>query len=80
MEAEQQGEHSDQQTAAGAADEQLVVIPKKKGGLAKRVVFGVILGVSGAGVIIVGGWLYCFVTCLAAYQLSQVRTHMGSCD
>jgi hypothetical protein len=49
-------------------------VPQQKGSLAKRVVFGTILGLSGAAVIITGGWVYGAVTCLAAYQLSQVRS------
>lgn len=58
-------------SADGAAVE---AAPKKKSGsLAKRVVFGVILGLSGAAVIIIGGWVYAGVACLAAFQLSQVR-------
>ncbi|PSC75575.1 Phosphatidate cytidylyltransferase [Micractinium conductrix] len=56
-------------SADGAAVE---AAPKKKSGsLAKRVVFGVILGLSGAAVIIIGGWVYAGVACLAAFQLSQ---------
>lgn len=48
-------------------------VPKKGGSLAKRVVFGVILGLSGAAVIITGGAVYGGVACLAAYQCSKVR-------
>lgn len=44
--------------------------PAKKGSLGKRVVFGTILGLSGAAVILRGGCLYGAVTCLAAYQCS----------
>ena len=82
VEAERQMQQMTQQDAAAAvaaqpaaveASDEAAPAPKKKGGLAKRVVFGVILGLSGAAVIIVGGWLYCFVACLAAYQLSQVK-------
>lgn len=59
----------------GGAEEQ----PKKKGGsLAKRVVFGTILGLSGAVVIVTGGWLYGAVACLAAYQCSKVRGRLAS--
>lgn len=49
------------------------VVPVKKGpsSLTKRAVFGSILGVSGAVVIVLGGWLYAAVTCLVAYQCSQ---------
>lgn len=45
----------------------------KKGpsSLAKRAVFGTILGLGGAVVIVAGGWLYAAVTCLVAYQASQ---------
>jgi hypothetical protein len=45
----------------------------KKGGssLGKRALFGTILGVSGAGVIVAGGWIYAVVTCLVAYQCSK---------
>ena len=59
----------------GGAEEQ----PKKKGGsLAKRVVFGTILGLSGAVVIVTGGWLYGAVACLAAYQCSKVRGRLAA--
>lgn len=45
---------------------------KKKGSsLAKRAIFGTILGLSGAMVIIFGGWIYAAVACLIAYQCSQ---------
>ena len=48
------------------------VVPKKKGSsLAKRAVFGTILGLAGAVVIVSGGWLYAAVTCLVAFQASQ---------
>lgn len=57
--------------AAEAADD-AAPSPKKKSSLAKRVLFGSILGFSGAAVIVTGGWLYGAVACLAAYQLSQV--------
>jgi phosphatidate cytidylyltransferase len=39
--------------------------------LAKRAVFGTLLGVTGAAVIVAGGWVYMMVTCLVAYQCSQ---------
>lgn len=39
--------------------------------LAKRAIFGSILGLAGAIVILLGGWLYVAVTCLVAYQCSQ---------
>jgi hypothetical protein len=58
-------------SAADAADD-AAPPAKKKGSLAKRVLFGTILGLSGAAVIVTGGWLYGAVACLAAYQLSQV--------
>jgi len=47
--------------------------PKKKGSssLAKRAVFGTVLGLTGAVVIVIGGWLYAAVTCLVAYQCSR---------
>ncbi|KAL4428011.1 hypothetical protein ABPG75_002100 [Micractinium tetrahymenae] len=65
--------------AAGQADAAAAAAPpKKKGGLAKRVIFGTILGLSGAAVIVTGGWLYGAVTCLAAYQLSQEYIGMVS--
>ncbi|GAB4821285.1 hypothetical protein N2152v2_008331 [Parachlorella kessleri] len=48
------------------------VVTKKKGSsLAKRAVFGTILGLAGAVVIVSGGWLYAAVTCLVAFQASQ---------
>lgn len=46
----------------------------QKGGLTslgKRAVAGLVLGLTGAVVIIVGGWLYAGVTCLVAYQCSR---------
>ena len=75
--AQQHAQQPDAAAAAaeGAAGEQ----PKKKGGsLAKRVVFGTILGLSGAAVIVTGGWLYGAVACLAAYQCSKVRGSVGA--
>lgn len=48
----------------------------QKGSLGKRVVFGVILGLSGAAVILSGGWVYGVVACLAAYQCSREFTGM----
>lgn len=44
---------------------------KSVNSLAKRAIFGSILGVSGAIVIIVGGWLYAAVACLVAFQCSK---------
>ena len=40
-------------------------------GLAARVVFGILLGVSGAIVILTGGKFYMGIACLVAYQASQ---------
>jgi phosphatidate cytidylyltransferase len=46
--------------------------PKKgMSSLAKRAIFGTILGLSGAVVIVFGGWLYATVACLVAFQCSQ---------
>jgi len=39
--------------------------------LAKRATFGSILGLGGAVVIVLGGWLFASVACLVAYQCSQ---------
>lgn len=39
--------------------------------MAKRAIFGTVLGLSGAVVIVIGGWLYAAVTCLVAYQCSR---------
>ncbi|KAL4445382.1 hypothetical protein ABPG77_011207 [Micractinium sp. CCAP 211/92] len=79
---EQQGADAAAEDAAAAAAGQAAAAdaapPKKKGSLAKRVIFGTILGLSGAAVIITGGWLYGAVTCLAAYQLSQEYIGMVS--
>lgn len=44
---------------------------KKRSSLVNRAIFGTILGLSGAVVIVTGGWLYAAVTCLVAYQVSQ---------
>ena len=50
----------------------LPALPRKGlTGLAARVVFGVLLGVSGAIVILTGGWFYMAIACLVAYQASQ---------
>ncbi|PRW05876.1 Phosphatidate cytidylyltransferase [Chlorella sorokiniana] len=71
----QQADAAAAAAAEDAADEQ----PKKKGGsLAKRVVFGTILGLSGAVVIVTGGWLYGAVACLAAFQCSKEYIGMVS--
>ena len=40
-------------------------------GLAARIVFGLLLGVSGAVVILTGGYFYMGIACLVAYQASQ---------
>ena len=50
--------------------------PRGLSSLAKRAIFGTILGLSGAVVIIAGGWLYGLVACLAAYQCSKEFTGM----
>lgn len=52
--------------------------PPEKGlsSLAKRAIFGTILGLSAAVVVISGSWLYGAITCLAAYQCSQEYTGM----
>jgi len=50
----------------------LPALPRKGlTGLAARIVFGVLLGVSGAIVILTGGWFYMAIACLVAYQASQ---------
>lgn len=61
-----EGANPTQISDAGAAP-----TPKGLSSLAKRAIFGTILGVSGAVVIILGGWLYATATCLVAYQCSQ---------
>lgn len=63
---------SDEASSSGAAGGGAIVA--SKGGLnslAKRAIFGTILGLSGALVIILGGWLYASAACLIAYQCSQ---------
>lgn len=47
---------------------------KKSSSLAKRAVFGTILGLGAAVVVTWGGWLYALVTCLVAFQASQELT------
>jgi len=50
----------------------LPALPRKGlTGLAARIVFGVLLGVFGAIVILTGGWFYMAIACLVAYQASQ---------
>ena len=50
----------------------LPALPRKGlTGLAARIVFGLLLGVSGAIVILTGGWFYMAIACLVAYQASQ---------
>lgn len=50
----------------------LPALPRKQlSGLAARVVFGVLLGLSGAVVILSGGLFYMGIACLVAYQASQ---------
>lgn len=39
--------------------------------LAKRAIFGTLLGGAGAVVIVLGGWVFAAVACLVAYQCSQ---------
>ena len=45
--------------------------PKQKSSLAKRAIFGTILGLGGAVVILLGGWLYAAAACLVAFQCSK---------
>lgn len=40
-------------------------------GLAARVVFGTLLGLAGALVILTGGWCYMISACFVAYQASK---------
>lgn len=44
---------------------------KPSSSLTKRAIFGSILGVSAAVIIVIGGWAFAAVTCLLAYQCSQ---------
>ena len=46
-------------------------VQSPRSGLAKRAIFGSILGMAGAAVILIGGWPYVVVTCLVAYQCSK---------
>jgi phosphatidate cytidylyltransferase len=48
--------------------------PKGPSSLAKRAIFGTLLGTSGAVVILLGGWVYAAVTCLVAFQCSKEFT------
>lgn len=57
--------------AAAAADADAPAPPKKSSSLAKRAVFGTILGLGGAVVILVGDWLYAAAACLVAFQCSK---------
>lgn len=57
--------------AAGAAAAEAPAAPKKSSSLAKRAVFGTILGLGGAVVILVGDWLYAAAACLVAFQCSK---------
>jgi phosphatidate cytidylyltransferase len=50
------------------------VTPKGPSSLAKRAIFGTLLGTSGAVVILLGGWVYAAVTCLVAFQCSKEFT------
>ena len=45
--------------------------PKGLSSLAKRAIFGTLLGGAGAVVIVLGGWAFAAVTCLVAFQCSQ---------
>lgn len=61
-----------QQQGMGEADRETSLDAKKSGNsLAKRAIFGSILGVSAAIIIVIGGWPFAAVTCLLAYQCSQ---------
>lgn len=44
---------------------------KTSSSLTKRALFGSILGVAAAVIIVIGGWPFAAVTCLLAYQCSQ---------
>jgi phosphatidate cytidylyltransferase len=57
--------------ASGAAAADAAVVPKKSSSLTKRAVFGTILGLGGAVVILVGDWLYAAAACLVAFQCSK---------
>lgn len=48
--------------------------PRGLSSLAKRAIFGTILGLGGAVVILFGGWLYAGAACLVAYQCSKEFT------
>jgi hypothetical protein len=63
--------HDSANPPAAAAAAAAAVPKKGSSSLAKRAVFGTILGLAGAVVIVTGGWLYAIVTCLVAYQASQ---------
>lgn len=52
-------------------DSTATTVQSPRSGLAKRAIFGSILGMAGAAVILLGGWPYVVVTCLVAYQCSQ---------
>ena len=64
-------ERSRSSAAATTTAEQASAAPKKLSGVALRVIFGTILGLSGALIILAGGWLYAAVASLVAYQASQ---------
>ena len=72
-------EESVEETAtevAPSAAEPATPAPKKTSSLGKRAIFGTILGLSGAVVILFGGPLYAGVTCLVAYQCSKEFTSL----
>lgn len=56
--------HGDEHSTGGAQQ-------KATSSLTKRAIFGSILGVSAAVIIVIGGWPFAAVTCLLAYQCSQ---------
>lgn len=57
-------DHEDEHSTGGAQQ-------KATSSLTKRAIFGSILGVSAAVIIVIGGWPFAAVTCLLAYQCSQ---------
>ena len=60
-------------TASSSTDGESPTAEKPKGpsSLPKRALFGTILGISGAVVILLGGWVYAAATCLVAFQCSK---------
>eukprot|EP00204_Picochlorum_oklahomense_P001877 CAMPEP_0118806222 /NCGR_PEP_ID=MMETSP1161-20130426/30510_1 /TAXON_ID=249345 /ORGANISM="Picochlorum oklahomensis, Strain CCMP2329" /LENGTH=382 /DNA_ID=CAMNT_0006735335 /DNA_START=120 /DNA_END=1265 /DNA_ORIENTATION=- len=57
--------HGDEHSTGGAQQK------TTSSSLTKRAIFGSILGVSAAVIIVIGGWPFAAVTCLLAYQCSQ---------